>query len=495
MSAIECVFAPLRIPRLADGPLLPTALQRCRGVLALVLLGCACAATAQSSAAPLANLGPVFIDFGTINIGVRKTVPVTVRNLTSSAMSFAGGGVDAAGAEAGFSAGSGCPASLAAGASCTFFYSLRPTNNLETDLIGSAALEVTSGGRSQYFSLSFRGRGTGNLLVVRPRSVDFGDWLIGETATVPVVITNTQDAAVSLAGGGINTPNGFGIGGGTCSATIAAGASCQINYTFTPGQAGPVQGATHIQFTAGTPAVTQTFPLNFSGTGSSSVGVVTIAPITIGFGDVKLGSRVAVPITFSNIGAVPIEWGGGGVAGNTFAGAFVGGAGCGSGTAAVGATCVLEYSMRPNMLGPDSANTGMTFTRPGASQSETFQLSGTGIGELAQISPVEFDFGEVMVGTTLSVPVTILNDGDLPLTGFVGGGVTFPFSQTNNCNGSLAAGASCTFTYQFTSSIGSIGLQQALTLVSFTNVSGLQPTKEIRMRATGVDRIFRNGFE
>jgi hypothetical protein len=471
-------------------------LRRSRWLAGLVLFACVGAATAQSGAAPLANVGPVFIDFGTINFGVRKTTPVTFRNLTTSVMTLAGGGVNAAGTQAGFSATTGsCGPTLAAGASCHFDYSFRPANNSGTELTGGTTIGVTSAGRTQNFSLSFVGRGSGDLVVMRPRTMDFGDWLIGETAVVPVIITNLQSSAVSFAGGGFNTANGFGASSGTCGGALAAGASCQFNYTFTPGQNGLLQNATAIGVTTAAPALAQNFPLSFSGTGVSSVGVVTIAPIAIDFGNVKIGSRVAAPITFSNIGAVPIDFGGGGVSSNTFAGAFLGGAGCGSGTAAAGASCTLEYSLRPNMLGPDSASTGMTFSRPGASQSETFQLSGVGIGELAQVSPVEFDFGEVAIGTTHTVPVTILNDGDLPLTGFVGGGVAFPFSQTNNCNGSLAPGATCTFNYQFSASISSIGPQQTLTLISFTNVSGLQPTKEIRMRATGVDRIFNNGFE
>lgn len=471
-------------------------LRRSRWLAGLVLSACASASGAQSGAAPLANVGPVFIDFGTINFGVRKTTPVTFRNLTTSVMTLAGGGVNAAGIQAGFSSSTGtCGSTLAAGASCHFDYSFRPVNNSGGELTGVTGIEVISAGRSQHFSLSFLGRGKGDLVVMRPRNMDFGNWLIGETAVVPVIITNLQSSAVSFAGGGFNTSNGFGASGGTCGGGLAAGASCQFNYTFTPGQNGLLQNATVIDVTTAAPALAQSFPLSFSGTGVSSVGVVTIAPITIDFGNVKIGSRVAAPISFSNIGAVPIEWGGGGVSSNTFAGAFLGGAGCGSGTAAVGSSCTLEYSMRPNMLGQDSASTGMTFSRPGASQSETFQLSGIGIGELAQVSPVEFDFGEVAIGTTQSAAVTILNDGDLPLTGFVGGGVAFPFSQTNNCNGSLAPGATCTFNYQFSAGISSIGPQQTLTLVSFTNVSGLQPTKEIRMRATGVDRVFRNGFE
>jgi hypothetical protein len=464
---------------------------------ALALMSWAPLGSAQSAYAPMADLGPVFIDFGTVNVGVRKTVPVTVKNLTTTMMTFAGGGFNTPSAEAGFSSNGGtCGGGLAAGASCAFNYSFRPPNNQGTDQIGSTSLSVISGGRSQSFPLSFIGRGTGNLVVMRPRSIDFGDWLIGETAVVPVEVTNTQDVAVSFSGGGFNTGNGFSANGGTCGGGLAAGASCQFNYSFTPGQLGPVQNATTLGATRTAPTIHQNFPIQVSGNGVGSVGIVAIAPIGIGFGPVKLGSRVTVPLRFTNLDAVTINYSGGGVsAPSMFSGAIGGGAGCTSSTATAGATCAINYHFRPLTLGDHSASTSMSFSRPGANQNQPYQLSGSAVGELAQVSPQEFDLGEVAIGTSISVPVTILNDGDLDLSGFVGGGVASPFSQTNNCSGTLAPGASCTFTYTFNAHSGSIGLREALTLVSFTNTTGIQPTYEIRMRATGVDRLFRDGFE
>jgi hypothetical protein len=480
------------------------AATRCLAASLLILCGCgvvlvfASAASAQSGHAPLANLGPVFFDFGTVNIGVRKTVPITVKNLTASPMTFSGGSVDADGYNAGFNSDPGtCSGSLAAGASCTKNFSFRPRDNLGTVHVATTNVGVIAGGRQQIFSLSFVGRGTGNLVIMRPRAIDFGSWLIGATATVPVQVTNTQDVAVSFAGGGFNTFNGFSASQGTCGIAVPAFTTCQFEYSFTPGQLGPLQNSTNITVTSPTaPEAVQHFPISVSGTGINSVGIVAIRPVGIGFGDVKLGSQVTVPIQFTNLTAVGIDYAGGEF---DAPGAFVGGsaigAGCTATTAIAGGTCKFFYTFQPASLGEHSASTEMSFSRPGASQSQTYQFNGTGVGELAQVSPVEFDFGEVALGTTMTMPVTILNDGGLALTGFIGGGVAAPFSQTNNCPNTLSPQGTCTFTYQFSANPNSIGSHEAVTLISFTNFLGVQPTKEIRMRATGVDRMFRSGFE
>jgi len=452
---------------------------------------------AQSTYAPIANISPVFIDFGTVNIGVRKTVPVTVRNLSSLPMTFAGGSFDITGVNAGFESNLGtCGSSLAPGAACALNFSFRPRNNLETVQVATSTEAVSAGTRTQPVQLSFVGRGTGNLVIMRPTTIDFGSWLIGSTATVPVVITNPLDIAVNFAGGGINPANGFVGSSGTCENSLPAFTTCQFEYSFVPGQLGPVQNATSIQVTTAAPAVAQHFPIQVSGTGTSSVGVVTVAPVGVGFGRVKIGSQVTVPIRFTNISAVAVEHSGGELPpGSAFWRGAPIGAGCTDTMAVAGTSCATNYTFQPTALGEHTDSAEKIFSRPGASQTQTYQLSGSAVGVVAQVSPVEFDFGDVVIGTSVSLTVTVLNDGNLPLSGFVGGGVSAPFSHTSTCSAPLSPNTACTYTYGFNATPSRIGPHETMTLIAFTNFSGVQATTEIRMRATGVDRLFRNGFE
>lgn len=88
-----------------------------RRAICLVPLLLAIPALAQAQA-KLASIGPVFVDFGTVRMGARVTVPVTVRNLTTSTINFAGGGFSS---DSGFlGAGGTCGGSLAAGGTCEF---------------------------------------------------------------------------------------------------------------------------------------------------------------------------------------------------------------------------------------------------------------------------------------------------------------------------------------------------------------------------------------
>jgi hypothetical protein len=152
----------------------------------------------------LANVGPVFIDFGEVRMGARVTVPVTVRNLTAGTISFAGGGFNT---NTGFLAGGGtCSGSLAAGGTCEFRYTFRPRSATGLEVSGSTVLSLSApGSPSQSVPLNFVGIGVESMVDVTPRSVDFGDTLVGETVTVPVTVTNPTTETV-LFSGGASTP-------------------------------------------------------------------------------------------------------------------------------------------------------------------------------------------------------------------------------------------------------------------------------------------------
>ena len=78
---------------------------------------------------------------------------------------------------------------------------------------------------------------------------------------------------------------------------------------------------------------------------------------------------------------------------------------------------------------------------------------------IASLSPASLTFTQALGGTSPAQTVTLTNTGDVPLSissiqasGLACGGdiMTNGFAQTNNCPGSLAAGASCTIPVTFT---------------------------------------------
>jgi hypothetical protein len=464
-----------------------------------VLLLAVLAPAVGSAQTRLANIGPVFVDFGEVRMGARVTVPVTVRNLTAVTINFAGGGFNT---DTGFiGSGGTCGPSLAGGATCEFRYTFRPKSGDGMPVTGSTAIQMSAAGLpAQFTPLSFTGIGVESMVDITPRHIDFGDTLIGETVMVPVTVTNPTTETVNFAGGGFNVGTGFTGSGGTCGGSLAAGGTCQFNYSFTPGAAGEATAATSLAATTAAPAISQLVPLTFRGNGVSTVGVVSVRPVGIDFGPVRVGSRLTVPFVFTNQSAVQINYAGGGFSpetsdGGAFSGQIGGGSGCTSSTANVGSTCSILYRLLARERRTYTGITSMGFSRPGASQTVVYNFTGRGVGSMGQVAARELDLGEVSIGTTHSTRVSLTNTTDSDFVGFIGGNLTSPFSATNNCGAALVPGATCEFTFSFNSSTNSVGFREAQTSISFTNSSGLQPVYNIRITATGIDRVFNNGFE
>ena len=463
------------------------------------------ACVGESVAADLASVGPVYVDFGAIKVGVMVSIPVRVRNLTSLPMTFAGGGFGES--DAFFASNGTCGGGLASGATCTFVYTFRPPDASGTPFTASTSISAIVAGSGQGFSLEFTGTGTDSLVQVTPRQIDFGRWLVGQQVSVPVTVTNTHAATVSFSGGGF-VPGPFMGLSGTCGATpLAVGATCSFTYRFIPAEVGTVTDATSIGIFAASPSpsIYEVYPISVTGTGVASVPIVGVAPVSVGFGKIKIGTRVSVPFPFTNQTAQTVSFGGGGYSpgsngGGAFNGSSATGAGCNTamGQAAPGSTCTGQNSFEPRIEGVVTGSTSYSFSVPGTSMGQPINVTGEGTGTLAQLFPRDIDFGRVPFGTTLSVPVTLTNTSGKLLTSLIGGAVNSPFSSSTTCASTLAIGASCTWTYTFNAgspnaNIGATVIRQ--TLISFTNSTGVQPVVAVAMTATRGDRLFGNGFE
>ncbi|MBK8284191.1 MAG: choice-of-anchor D domain-containing protein [Ahniella sp.] len=458
-------------------------------------------ASAQTSERrPFANLGPVDIDFGAINVGELKSVPVTVRNLTTQTLDVSGGGINING----FSGSLGnCPVSIPAGTTCTMAYRFRPLAGDGLEVTGTTGLSLSAGSEFQSFPISLRGRGVGTLVELTPNTIDFGNTFLGQTSTVPITVTNTRDTALVFNVGLFSPAGGFVLSGGTCGGSLAPAASCQFNATYTPGQLGQVSNQTVVtaSITVQGQTWTEDYPIAVRGQGVNTVGLVHLRPPSIGFGKVKLGKRASVPIRYTNTAASSVDLGGGGFSqigsdGGAFQALGVApGMGCSGSAVAVGATCSISYALRPHELRAFNGNTSITFFVQNVFQPEPLTFTGTGVGALAQVSPLLVDFGTVDIGTIIGVPVTVVNDGDTPLINFIGGSVSAPFSGSTNCTGTLAVGASCVYTFRFQATPTSLGAHETQTGITFTNEQGLQPVHTITLRARGTAVLFSSGFE
>ncbi|MGE0879367.1 MAG: choice-of-anchor D domain-containing protein [Acidimicrobiia bacterium] len=176
---------------------------------------------------------PTAFDFGDIPVGSTAVQQVVdIKNVTNATMPFNGSG----GAAGLFGGSTNCPATLASGASCQFFYAFTPT-------AGGLATGSTNGTiNGQPFSFSFRGNAI-NRYLISPIGFDFGDTPAG-IPTDTQYVTLTNKGLVPVVRDGTGGAAGIFGGGIDCPATIGVGESCTFQYRLQSNTPGPATGST-----------------------------------------------------------------------------------------------------------------------------------------------------------------------------------------------------------------------------------------------------------
>src|SRR5207249_2368442 len=228
-----------------------------------------------------------------------------------------------------------------------------------------------------------------------------------------------------------------------CGSSLAAGAQCTINVTFTP-SAGGTRTAT-LTVTDSASGSPQTATL--TGTGVASAATPPPTPPDPNR-DVDATSAPQA-VTPSNSGSAPLSISSIAISGAD-SGDFAQTNNCGSSLAA-GAKCTISVTFRPTATGTRTGTLTVTDNASGSPQTAT--LTGIGGVSAATLSPTSLTFSSQNVGAT-SAPqaVTLSNSGSAPLSISsiaITGADSGDFAQTNNCNSSLAAGAQCTINVTF----------------------------------------------
>jgi LPXTG-motif cell wall-anchored protein len=391
--------------------------------------------TGTAHALPLFGFSGTTITFPTTAVGGTSAgVDVEVTNLTSSPLlvTLAGG----APGDPNFTGVQDCAGTtLAAGASCEVTYAFAP----KTVGPHSATTSFTVNGESSG-TISLSGTATPGFSIA-PTTIAFPTTAVGGTsAGVGVVVTNLASSpqVLAVAGGAPGNPN-FGAVTNCSGATLAAGASCQVTYTFTPQATGPHSAST-------------SFTVNGQSSGAISLsGTATpgfsITPTTLVFPTTPVaGTSAGIDVVVTNLASSPqVATMAGGAPGDANFGAVTN---CAGATLAAGASCAVTYTFTPQTAGEHFAST--SFTVNGQS-SGTISLSGT--TETFSIAPSSLTFPTTAVaGTSADQDVLVTNRSTTPQTLSVSGGTLGDpnFDVVQNCAGvTLAPGASCAFTYTF----------------------------------------------
>jgi hypothetical protein len=268
-------------------------------------------------------------------------------------------------------------------------------------------------------------------------SLSFPDQTVGTTSAVnPIRLSSAGSAPLLLSS--TQTTGDFAVTN-DCASSVPGASDCHLLVTFTPTGTGTRNGTLVLTDNAAdSPQV-----LMLTGTGINPK--VMLTPSSLTFGSQQIGtSSAAQNITLTNTGIGPL------VLTTIVAvppGDFQEADNC-LGLVQQGANCTLSIRFTPTAGGSRTATILLTDNAQGTPQS--ISVSGAGSGPGIALSTTNVVFPSQQAGTSSSPQsVTITNNGTAPLviSGFQL--PTPPYTQTNTCGSSVAAGASCALSITF----------------------------------------------
>lgn len=187
-------------------------------------------------------------NFGKVAVNGSKTVSVSLTNSGNSPITnfLISNLTNPFSAPNSFNSGSGgeCGSSIPAGSNCSLKLMYSPVSI--TSSSNNFSISYFDGIQNQILGLSVVGEGTteSNLVFTEAPTYDFGLTPINTNKSGALTLTNNGGATANLIGFGSNLNSGFFYAGGaypgtsgTCSSTLASGASCRLSLLFSPSQA------------------------------------------------------------------------------------------------------------------------------------------------------------------------------------------------------------------------------------------------------------------
>jgi trimeric autotransporter adhesin len=355
-----------------------------------------------------------------------------------------------------FTQSTNCASPLAAGAHCIVILSFAPSQPGARQ--GLLAITAGSGFAPAYVSLS--GVAT-PVLAANNGTFSFGSVPVGEPVTQwhkitqpfnnLTEVTNSNDFTVFLV-----EDTGYGHGqppSASFSSTATGGCSnCWIGIQFQPSTIGLESAVLAITSASGNP-----YTITLTGTGLPLTGLI-LTPLSNDFGPLPIHSvGPSALFTLSNLTAAAVTVNPPAFTGNFLLGAAVSGGPVCAGTLAVGASCFVEAALAPSTAGPLTG----TLTLATSGGPATAALTGYGLADPGlSLNPTALNFANVP-GTSSTVQIiTLQNTGTSPLQ--IGPSTTSTasttapaFTASSPCS-TLAPGATCTLTVDFTPSSATV---------------------------------------
>ena len=253
-----------------------------------------------ASPAPMLTLSQPSLGFGLVTIGTTSVArSITLGNSGSADLSISA--IQSTSSE--FKATHDCPATLAAGASCTISVTYTPSaaNSAESVVITSNAFSSPN-------SIVVTGLGTTAVLPVlswsgAPSALAFASTEVGKSMDAsPLTLSNSGPASVTVSAIGTAGANAdaFSIGGGTCvgGIVLAAGTSCTVIVSFVPDATGARNAVLLVASNGSNPPdipLSGTGAAGSTGGGDTGTGGGGGGDTSTGGGDTATGTLAAAP--------------------------------------------------------------------------------------------------------------------------------------------------------------------------------------------------------
>jgi hypothetical protein len=386
-------------------------------------------------------LSPTSLSFGN-EVYLTPSASQTVTLTNSATMKLSIASIAVTGTNPGdFTQTNTCGTSVKSNGTCTITVTFYPAGLSAR----TASVTITDSAKGSPQNIPLSGTGVA-AITVSPATLTFGSANVGTTgAAQTVTITNSSSVAIAMTGftfSGTTAPDFAQTN--TCGSSLAAGASCTANATFTPAAAG-TRSAT-LSIADGDPSSPQTVAV--SGTGSTAPAAV-LSPTSLTFGSFAyLRSSPEQKVTLTNSGSAALS-----ITSITTIGInatdFTQKNNCGTSVAA-SASCTIIMTFTPQGAGTRIASLSVEDNATDSPQ--IVSLTGTGSAAIT-VSPTSLTFSSTPVNTPSGAQTVTLTNASRAAISI--GALTFSgtdatdFTQTNNCGTSLSGEASCTISVTF----------------------------------------------
>ena len=217
-------------------------------------------------------------------------------------------------------------------------------------------------------AIALSGTGTQAQIAAAPSSAAFGNVVVGNNNSQPIIISNGGNASLTISQATV-TGTGFSVSGLSAALTIAAGKSATFNAAFTPSSSGGVSGS--VTLVSNAPISPLTIPLG--GTGVATSVLLGANPTSVSFGNVNDGTISSLSVALSNNGNTNVT-----ISSVSATGAGFSSSGVSAGTTlAPNQTTTLIVAFDPAT--PGVVTGALTVTSNASNSPATISLSGTGV--------------------------------------------------------------------------------------------------------------------